>query len=121
MLKVTSLSTIFFTNPQRTSFNEEKEEERILPSTVPHIQNRMVTKTKLIMIRTSFLAIPLVMIPLSLYPLVFAISVLLCARSVLPYSTCFPKPFFVDNDDHDVPFHDNPMFFRVDKQRRTMT
>jgi hypothetical protein len=42
MLKVTSLSTIVSTNPQRTTFDEEKEKERIFPSTFSHFQNRMV-------------------------------------------------------------------------------
>ena len=77
MFKVASLSTIVSTNPQRT-FDKEKEKERIFPSTFPHIQNRMVITRKhmLIMIRTShlliwaILATPLVIFPLSLYPLV---------------------------------------------------
>jgi hypothetical protein len=42
MFKVASLSIVVSTNPQRTFDDEEKEEERILPSTVPHIQNHMV-------------------------------------------------------------------------------
>ncbi len=46
MLKVTSLSIIVPTDPQCTPFNEEKEKEGIFPSTFPHIQNRMVIKTK---------------------------------------------------------------------------
>jgi hypothetical protein len=75
-LKVTSLSTIVSTNPQRTTFGEEKEKERIFPSTFSHIQNRMVITQKhmLSMIGTShlliwaFLATPFVIFPLSLYP-----------------------------------------------------
>ena len=65
MLKVTSLSTIVSTNPQFNE-DEEEEEERIFPSTVPHIQNHMVTKPKFIEYSSSgppifhFLAIPLV-------------------------------------------------------------
>jgi hypothetical protein len=46
MLKVTSLSAIISPSAQRTSFDEEKEEEGIFSSAVPHIQNRMVTSTK---------------------------------------------------------------------------
>ena len=44
MFKVTSLSIVVYTNQERTTFDEEKE-ERILPSTVPHIQNHMVNSS----------------------------------------------------------------------------
>jgi hypothetical protein len=70
MVKVTSLSDIVSTSAQRTSFDEEKEEKRIFPSAVPHIQNHMVTKNKIhFCLRPGhshlldFLATPLVMPP----------------------------------------------------------
>jgi hypothetical protein len=55
-LKVTSLSTIVSTNPQRTTFDEEKEKERIFPSTFPHIQNRMVIAQKHMLFMTGNLS-----------------------------------------------------------------
>lgn len=70
--QITSISTVVSTQLKE----KEKEKERIFPSTFPHIQNRMVITQKhmLFMIRTShlfiwaFLATPLVIFPLSLYP-----------------------------------------------------
>jgi hypothetical protein len=107
-LKVTSLSAIVSTNPQRTAFDEEKEKERIFPSTFSHIQNHMVITQKhmLFMIRTSrlliwaFLATPLVIFPLSLYPPVCFECIALCMICIDISHHAFPS-FFVDNDDND--------------------
>ena len=110
MLKVAPLSTVV-SSPQRTSFDEEeKEKERIFPSTVPYIQNHLVTKTKthdqdFPLFSSSLLTMPRD-VPLSLYRLVL-LSVYWYYFEPILYCH-FPHAlsisFSEDNNDHDVPF-----------------
>ena len=104
--KVTSLSSTVSTNPQ---LDEEKEKERIFPSTFSHIQNRMVITQKKhmpFMIRNSHLLILGLSCDTSCNILSIIISSSLLSVYCFVHDLYWHFPhalpsFFVDNDDHN--------------------